>query len=61
MVDHASMLDYVAVSGSYEGRITEYVDNLHEHFVHPVRVAGGRYQVTGHAAANTEILTASID
>ncbi|NLI85315.1 MAG: fuconate dehydratase [Propionibacterium sp.] len=61
MVHHASMLDYVAVSGSYEGRITEYVDNLHEHFVHPVRVAGGRYQVTGDAGYNTEILTASIE
>lgn len=61
MVHHASMLDYVAVSGSYGGRITEYVDNLHEHFVHPVRVAGGRYQVTGDAGYNTEILTASIE
>lgn len=61
MVHHASMLDYVAVSGSYEGRITEYVDNLHEHFVNPVRVANGRYQVTGDPGYNTEMYPASID
>ncbi|MGB3956237.1 MAG: enolase C-terminal domain-like protein [Brooklawnia sp.] len=60
MVQHASMLDYVAVSGSYAGRITEYVDNLHEHFVHPVRVAGGRYQVTGERGYNTEMHAESI-
>jgi L-fuconate dehydratase len=28
-----------------EGRIVEYVDHLHEHFVDPVRVRDGRYLV----------------
>jgi L-fuconate dehydratase len=37
------MFDYVAVSGSTEGRWIEYVDHLHEHFVDPVRVHSGRY------------------
>ena len=27
------------------GRVLEYVDHLHEHFVDPVRVRGGRYLV----------------
>ncbi|SOB86138.1 enolase C-terminal domain-like protein [Streptomyces sp. 1331.2] len=43
MVQHLSMFDYVAVSGTTEDRVIEYVDHLHEHFVDPVRVSGGRY------------------
>ncbi|MGO4121131.1 enolase C-terminal domain-like protein [Arthrobacter sp. YAF16] len=42
-VQHLSMFDYVAVSGQLEGRMIEYVDHLHEHFVVPVDVHGGRY------------------
>jgi len=43
MVQHLSMFDFVAVSGSMENRIIEYVDHLHEHFVDPVVVRDGRY------------------
>ncbi|MDX5431982.1 MAG: L-fuconate dehydratase [Halomonas sp.] len=42
---HVSLFDYIAVSGSLEGRILEYVDHLHEHFLHPVTIRNGRYQV----------------
>lgn len=42
-VQHLSMIDYIAVSGSMEGRMTEYSDHLHEHFVDPVRMKDGRY------------------
>ena len=41
---HVSMFDYVAVSASQDGRVCEFVDHLHEHFVHPVRVERGRYR-----------------
>ena len=44
-VQHLSIFDHNAVSGSLEGRIIEYVDHLHEHVVDPVRVLGGRYMV----------------
>lgn len=44
-VQHISMFDYIAVSGSLEGRVLEYVDHLHEHFVDPVVVRQGRYRV----------------
>jgi L-fuconate dehydratase len=40
---HASIFDYIAVSGSYENRWVEYVDHLHEHFVDPCVVRRGRY------------------
>ncbi|MFJ3779991.1 L-fuconate dehydratase [Streptomyces sp. NPDC090075] len=43
MVQHLSMFDYVAVSGTVEDRVIEYVDHLHEHFVDPVRIVDGRY------------------
>ncbi|HQX62237.1 MAG TPA: L-fuconate dehydratase [Thermomicrobiales bacterium] len=42
-VQHLAMIDYIAISGSMEGRVVEYVDHLHEHFVDPVSVLGGRY------------------
>jgi L-fuconate dehydratase len=44
LVQHLSMFDYVAVSGSMEDRVIEYVDHLHEHFVDPVVIRDGRYQ-----------------
>lgn len=43
MVQHLAMFDFVAVSGSLDERVIEYVDHLHEHFVDPVVVEGGRY------------------
>ncbi len=44
LVVHLSAFDYVAVSGSLEDRLIEYVDHLHEHFREPVAVTGGRYR-----------------
>jgi len=45
LVQHLSMFDYVAVSGSLQDRVIEYVDHLHEHFVDPVVISRGAYQV----------------
>ena len=42
-VQHLSMIDYVAVSGSREGRVIEYVDHLHEHFETPCVIRGAVY------------------
>ena len=42
-VQHLAIFDYVAVSGSLEDRVVEYVDHLHEHFVAPAIVRDGRY------------------
>jgi L-fuconate dehydratase len=43
LVQHLSMFDFLAVSGSLEGRMVEYVDHLHEHFVEPVSLRNGHY------------------
>jgi len=45
MVQHLAMVDYVAVSGSLNGRVAEYVDHLHEHFVDPCIVKDAAYVV----------------
>jgi L-fuconate dehydratase len=42
-VQHLSMWDYLSVSGSTEGRVIEFVDHLHEHFLDPVVIANGHY------------------
>jgi L-fuconate dehydratase len=42
-VQHLAIFDYIAIGGSLDNRICEFVDHLHEHFVNPVNVARGRY------------------
>jgi L-fuconate dehydratase len=52
-VQHESIFDFIAVSGSTEGRMTEFVDHLHEHFIDPCVIRQGHYQVP--TAAGTSI------
>ncbi len=42
-VQHISMIDYLCFSGTTEGRVTEHVDHLHQHFVTPAVVRNARY------------------
>ncbi len=42
-VQHISLFDYIAVSGSLENRVLEYVEHLHEHFLDPVLIRDGCY------------------
>ena len=42
-VQHLSMFDYIAVTGTMDDRVTEFVDHLHEHFVDPVVIRNARY------------------
>src|SRR6185437_7985299 len=42
-VQHLSIVDYLRVSASLEDRVIECEDHLHEHFVDPVVMRGGRY------------------
>jgi L-fuconate dehydratase len=44
LVQHLAAFDFVAVGASLDGRVVEYVDHLHEHFVDPCVVSGGRYR-----------------
>jgi L-fuconate dehydratase len=60
IVQHLSMFDYVALSGTTDGRRLEWIDHLHEHFAAPARVAGGRYQAPSAPGASAEILPGSL-
>ncbi|WP_439603475.1 L-fuconate dehydratase [Devosia sp.] len=42
-VQHLSMIDYLVVSGSKDGRVIEYVDHLHEHFLEPCVIRNAAY------------------
>ena len=55
-----SMFDFVAVSGTMEGRCIEFVDHLHEHFVTPVDVHSGRYWAPSAPGAGAEISPESL-
>lgn len=39
---HLSTIDYVCISGKLS--VLEYVDHLHEHFLHPSMIKDGYYQ-----------------
>ena len=60
LVQHLSMFDFVAVSGTVQDRVIEYVDHLHEHFVDPVRVEHGRYVAPYRAGMSAEMHRASV-
>jgi L-fuconate dehydratase len=59
-VQHASIFDYIAVSGALENRIIEFVDHLHQHFVDPCVVSGGRYRVPFAPGTNITMKPASL-
>lgn len=61
LVQHLSVFDYVAVSGSLERRLTEYVDHLHEHFVDPVRVLNGHYVLPSQPGYSAELRPETIE
>lgn len=61
VVQHLAMFDAVAVTGHHAKRLIEYVDHLHEHFIEPTNVIGGRYMPPEQAGSSAEMLDASID
>ncbi|MEW2086385.1 enolase C-terminal domain-like protein [Streptomyces sp. NPDC005283] len=60
LVQHLAMFDYVAVSGSWEDRVIEYVDHLHEHFADPAVIASGRYAAPRAPGFSARMLPESI-
>ncbi|MET4783242.1 L-fuconate dehydratase [Glaciihabitans sp. UYNi722] len=61
LVQHLSIFDYVAVSGSLDGRVTEYVDHLHEHFTAPCIVENGAYLLPTAAGYSAEMYQSTVD
>lgn len=59
-VQHLSMIDFVAVSGTMDGRVIEYVDHLHEHFVDPCVIRNAAYMPPSLPGFSIEMKPASI-
>jgi L-fuconate dehydratase len=60
LVQHVAIFDYLRVGTSLEGRMVEYVDHLHEHFVDPVRTRGGRYLLPSAPGYSSDIKASSV-
>ena len=59
-VQHLQMWDFISVSASSENRIVEFVDHLHEHFLHPCVVKNGRYMPPSAPGYSIEMFPASL-
>ncbi|MGD9427749.1 enolase C-terminal domain-like protein [Arthrobacter russicus] len=60
-VQHLSMFDFVAVSGSKTDRMIEAVTHLHEHFVTPIELRAGNYWPPQAPGAGTEMKRDSLE
>jgi len=59
-VQHLSMIDYLVVSGTKEGRVIEYVDHLHEHFIEPCDIRNAAYMPPRQPGFSIQMKPASI-
>jgi L-fuconate dehydratase len=55
------MIDYLCIAGTHDGRVIEYVDHLHEHFVHPCEVKGAAYMPPLNPGYSIEMHAASLE
>ncbi|MET0166490.1 MAG: fuconate dehydratase, partial [Vicinamibacterales bacterium] len=46
---------FIAITGSMDNRVAEFVDHLHEHFVDPVVIKRARYIAPQRPGYGTEI------
>ena len=60
LVQHLAMIDFVAVSATMDQRAIEFVDHLHDHFLAPVRIDGGRYRAPDQPGFSAEMHPESI-
>ena len=60
LVNHLVMIDFIAISGSTDDRVAEYVDHLHEHFVTPCIVRDAAYTLPSQPGYSAEIKAESL-
>ncbi len=60
-VQHLAMIDWLCIAGTREGRVIEYVDHLHEHFVDPCVMRGAAYMPPTRPGYSIEMKPASIE
>lgn len=60
-VQHLGMIDYLCIAGTNAGRVIEYVDHLHEHFVDPCKIRGAAYMPPTAPGFSITMKSASLD
>jgi L-fuconate dehydratase len=60
LVQHLAAIDYIAISASLDGRMIEYVDHLHEHFLDPVEIRDARYVLPTRSGYSAEMRPESL-
>lgn len=60
-VQHLAMIDYLCFSGSREGRVIEYVDHLHEHFINPCVIKNAAYMPPEKAGYSIQMHQSSLE
>ena len=61
VVRHLAMFDFIAVSGTTDGRFIEYVDHLHEHFEDPAVLRAGRYVAPTMPGSSAQMVRRSVE
>ena len=61
LVNHLVMIDYIAISGSTDDRVAEFVDHLHEHFVTPCAVRDAAYTLPQQPGYSAEMKPESLE
>jgi L-fuconate dehydratase len=61
LTQHLSIVDYICVGASLDGRLLEYVDHLHEHFTDPVQMRGGHYLAPEQPGYSAQMKAESLD
>lgn len=59
-VQHLSMIDYLCIAGTREGRVIEFVDHLHEHFLNPCVIRDAAYMPPQAAGFSIEMKPESL-
>ena len=60
-VQHLAMIDWLCIAGTREGRVIEYVDHLHEHFVDPCVMRGAAYMPPTRPGYSIEMKPESVE
>lgn len=60
-VQHLSMIDYVCIAGTKQGRVIEFVDHLHEHFLEPCVISNAAYMPPKAAGFSIEMKPESLE
>ncbi len=61
LVQHLSIIDFLLVSGTTEGRVAEYVDHLHEHFVDPCVIRDAAYALPTQPGYSAQMHPSSLE